>query len=156
MERARRMVEGAGPVDGLLEVVLTDDAYVHDLNRRYRDKDRPTDVLSFSYLENHETERARLLRGECLAREFSDDPGEGEVLVGQVLISEPSLRARELRRDHTDDEEFVFLVAHGLLHTLGYDHGDAQQALEMEAEQEALLGPWINGPDGAARGETAS
>lgn len=155
VERARRVVEAAGPTDGVLEVVLTGDDYVHELNLRYRNKDKATDVLSFSYLEDHEAQRGALLRGEVKARECSDDPGEGEVLVGQVLISEASLRARELRLDHSDDEEFVFLVAHGLLHTLGYDHGDAEEASMMEAAQEALLRSLSDGRDPVPRGESA-
>lgn len=156
LQRARRLVEVAGPADGLLEVVLTDDSYVHELNRLYREKDRPTDVLSFSYLEAHEEKREELLRGEISAREFSDDPGEEPVLVGQVLISETSLRSRELRRDHSDDEEFLFLVAHGLLHTLGYDHGDEEQAREMEEQQEWLLRQEAETTRGNERGEQSS
>ncbi len=156
LERARRLVETAGPQDGVLEVVLTDDDYIHELNRRYRDKDRPTDVLSFSYLEGHEPARLALLMRERNASEFSDDPQDGEVLVGQVLISEMSLRSRELRLDHSHDDEFLFLVAHGLLHTLGYDHGDQEQAAEMETQQLILLQCDTDGPSGAVRGETES
>jgi probable rRNA maturation factor len=126
-------------MDGILEVVLTDDAAVRDLNRRYRGKDQPTDVLSFSYLEGHAEEREALLHGRLGARDFDPGPREDAVLVGQVLISVESMRGREVRRDHDDEEEFLFLVAHGLLHTLGYDHRDEEETAEMQAMEEMVL-----------------
>ena len=91
-----------------------------------------------------------------MAREFSDGMVEDEVLVGQVIISEESLLSRTLRRDHSHDEEFVFLVAHGLLHTLGYDHGDEEQASEMEGHQEELLRAVIDAATEEPRGDEAS
>jgi len=143
VERARRLVEAWGPSDGVLEVVLTGDGRIHDLNRRYRGKDRPTDVLSFSYLEGHEERRDELLHGRLPAREFSGDPPVDDdaapVLVGEVLISVETMQRRDVRLDHDDDEEFVFLVVHGMLHTLGFDHAHRDEAMEMEKNMEMIL-----------------
>ncbi len=148
VESVRRMVENCGPADGVLEVVLTSDARVRQLNSRYRNKDRATDVLSFSYLEGHEPFRSDLLHRRRVARDFSGDPTppaadpadpDEAVLVGQVLIGVETMLYREIRRDHSDDEEFVFLVIHGMLHTLGYDHHTEEEARQMEMELERIL-----------------
>ncbi len=135
----REMLAAWGPTDGILEVVLTDDRVIRELNRRYRQKDRATDVLSFSYLEGHESSREELLKADRLARDFCSESLDGEVLVGQVLISVETMRGRDVRPEHTDGEEFHFLAVHGMLHTLGYDHAREEDAREMERAQEAIL-----------------
>lgn len=142
-DQARRLVESVGPIDGILEVVLAGDDEVHRLNREYRGKDKTTDVLSFSYLEGHEGFREDLLYRRVQARRFSDEPGDGPLVVGLVMISVETMLKRDLRTDHSDEEEFVFLVIHGMLHTLGYDHTDVDGTLEMERKMEEIL------PDGA-------
>ena len=148
----KRMLTAWGPSDGILEVVLTDDQTIRELNRRYRQKDRATDVLSFSYLEGHEDSREDLLRADRSARDFSSDELEGEVLVGQVLISAETMRGRDVRLDHTMEEEFRFLVVHGMLHTLGYDHASEEEAEEMERAQETILSSHGSPDGGEAKG----
>lgn len=139
--RARAMVAGAGPSDGTLQVVLTGDCHLHALNKRYRKKDRPTDVLSFSYLTGHESARERLLRGRARARRFSEEVGvpPGPVLVGQVLISLDTIGARNANERGPAEEDLLLMVAHGLLHVLGFDHEDDPGAQEMEARERELL-----------------
>lgn len=151
-EQLRRLIAGLGPPDGILEVVLTDDHVIRQLNRDYRQKDRSTDVLSFSYLEGHEEHRRELLQGRRKAREFSQDPVEDEIVVGQVLISVETMRNRDIRLDHTDAEEFQFLAIHGMLHTLGYDHMNDEDAQEMENAQEEILKAPREEPLGGSEG----
>jgi len=150
--RLRRLIAGFGPPDGILEVVLTDDQVIRQLNRDYRNKDRPTDVLSFSYLEGHEEHRQDLLQGRRKAREFNQESPEDQIVVGQVLISVETMQKRDIRRDHDDNEEFQFLAIHGMLHTLGYDHINAEDAKEMEDAQDTILKAPREEPLGGSEG----
>ncbi len=120
--RARRMVLAAALSDpGLgdeVEVGLTlaDDGEVHALNRAYRRKNRPTDVLAFAMSEGD---------GPKL-------PG----LLGDVVISLDTA-ARQARRGL--EAEVTFLWAHGLCHLLGYDHQTDRQEKEMNLRMSELL-----------------
>jgi len=139
---AERLVD-AGPSDGQLQVVLTDDATIHELNREYRGKDKPTDVLSFSYLGGHETARHELVDGAS-ARPYCDDPpgdSDGQLLVGQILISLDTVRERGGRSGRSFDEEILFLMVHGMLHVLGFDHVDDADAEEMEKLETSIFAP---------------
>ncbi|HAC78834.1 MAG: rRNA maturation RNase YbeY [Candidatus Binatia bacterium] len=85
-----------------LSILLTDDEEIHRLNQAYRQRDRPTDVLSFSQREG-------------------DFPGPAAVL-GDVVISMDTAHRQAHERGHSFDVELLELLAHGLLHLLGYDH----------------------------------
>lgn len=82
---------------GEVSVVLAGDDLLRRLNREYRGRDRPTDVLSFP------------------------GPGEGEGL-GDVVISVPTAARNARRQGHSVQRELDILAVHGLLHVLGYDH----------------------------------
>ncbi len=140
----RALVGESGPADGALEVVLTDDAALSEQNQRYRDVDGPTDVLSFSYLEGHEDARERLLRGEVPVATFLDDPVQGEEvpLAGSILVSVPYVVRRGPVHQPDLESEMVFMVVHGLLHVLGYDHADDEQRAQMQAEEERSMQRW--------------
>ena len=121
--RIARMVRAAWRAEGgrrELEVALrlTDDATIHALNREYRRKDRPTDVLAFALRE-----------------------GEGGALhphmLGDVVISVDTARRQARRRGLPG--EILFLAAHGLCHLLGYDHRTDREEAEMNARMAALL-----------------
>jgi probable rRNA maturation factor len=119
--RVTRMVRAAGLAEsGELEVTLrlTDDATIRELNRVYRGRDKPTDVLAFAQREGE---------GGDL------HPG----LLGDIVISMETA-ARQARRGL--DRELLFLAAHGLCHLLGYDHNTDEEEAEMNARMAALLG----------------
>ncbi|MFZ5590607.1 MAG: rRNA maturation RNase YbeY [Bacillota bacterium] len=123
----RRVVEKAlaeelSGEDAEVSVVLVDDEYMRDLNFRYRQIDSPTDVLSFAMEE-----------GEELA-----DAGEGRIL-GDIVISLPTALRQSMEYGHSLDRELGFLVVHGVLHLLGYDHDTPQGEQEMLARTEAIL-----------------
>lgn len=86
-----------------LSVLLTDDSEIHQLNREYRGVDRPTDVLSFSQQEG----------------EF---PSIAPDLLGDVVISLETAKKQAVEQGHSLEEELFILLAHGILHLLGYDH----------------------------------
>jgi probable rRNA maturation factor len=98
-----------------LSILLTDDAFIRTLNREHRGKDKPTDVLSFSQTEG-------------------DEPGGlpdalTEGLLGDVVISLDTAERQARKRKHTLMDEVRFLLAHGILHLMGYDHQtDAEEA----------------------------
>jgi len=103
-----------------LSVAFVDDERMCELNRDWRGKDRPTDVLSFSQLE-----------GE-------DMPGEA-VLLGDVVVSVDTLQRQAREGGWSDEEELVRLLLHGLLHLLGHDHEVEDDAAAMRAEEKRLV-----------------
>lgn len=97
-----------------LELLLTTDEEIHELNKTYRGKDRPTDVLSFTL----------------------DDPNT----LGQLVISIPRARQQAEDLGQTLEEELRFLFTHGLLHLLGYDHEEPEDEKQMLQKTYAILG----------------
>jgi len=124
---ADRMLAALGLGAAELSVVLTDDAGIHRLNVEHRGEDRPTDVLAFP-----------MDFGDQDAREPAA-PGVGEPLLGDVVISVPTALRQARRAGHSLAEELRFLLAHGLLHLVGYDHRDAQEKAEMDRETTRLV-----------------
>jgi len=112
-----------------ISIVITDDAQVRELNRTYRGKDTPTNVLSFPMQEG----------------EFSDiTPG----LLGDVVISLDTARAEALAAEISTDERMSQLLVHGILHLLGFDHESGEaQARKMEEKSLELLRRIEGNPD---------
>ena len=98
--------------DPEISVVLCDDPFIRDLNRDYRQKDKPTDVLSFA----------------------QDDPN----VLGDIVVSLPTA-ARQAAAGWPLESEITLLGVHGLLHLLGYDDETAAGAWEMQRRTEAVL-----------------
>lgn len=117
---AAHLLRAFGLEDGELSVVLCDDAFITPLNRDWRGKDRPTDVLSFAQREGEEAD--------------PDDP-----VLGDVIISLETAARQAEERGHSLDHEARVLLVHGVLHLLGYDHEEDEEAEEMEALERDLL-----------------
>jgi len=118
---ARCLLAALREVDAELTVTLCNDAEIHRLNRDYRGKDRPTDVLAFAM------------------REGPRIPGD-EAVLGDVVISLET--AARQARDHrvSAAEEVRMLLIHGVLHLLGYDHERSPaDARRMKAQERMLL-----------------
>jgi probable rRNA maturation factor len=118
--RAARMLEALRLSHAELSIVLCDDATIHALNRDYRKKDEPTDVLAFSMREGPYAELA------------------GEML-GDVIVSLDTAARQAADKKHALDREVTMLVAHGLLHLLGYDHASRTEERRMTARTDALI-----------------
>lgn len=122
---ATRLLRAEGCSEDVeVSVLLTDDAGIAALNKDYRGIDGPTDVLSFSQMEGDESFGGRA----------------DEKLLGDVVISVETARRQADERGYSLDEEIDVLLAHGLLHLLGYDHAQPEEAARMFALQAELLG----------------
>ena len=107
-----------------VSLTLSDDEYIHTLNRQYRSKDCPTDVLSFALNEGEEPE-------------IIDGPEE--MLLGDIIISVETAARQAEEFGHSLERELAFLTVHGMLHLLGYDHQREEERSEMRAEEEYVL-----------------
>jgi probable rRNA maturation factor len=117
---AKSVLAGEGVASGGITVVLTGDAGIRGLNARHRGIDRATDVLAFPLHE--------------------EIPGEG-VYLGDVIVSLERARAQSGRFGNDPEAELARLLAHGILHLLGYDHHAPADGRRMKgAERRALSG----------------
>jgi probable rRNA maturation factor len=108
-------------------VLWADDAYIRTLNREYRGKDCATDVLSFAMQDEGEDEPV-----------LEDDP-LAEILLGDIVISLETAQRQAEEYGHDMDREISFLLVHGMLHLLGYDHGEESERQVMRQEEEKIL-----------------
>lgn len=111
-----------GPIE--LSVVVTNDARIQELNREYRGKDYPTDVLSFSQIEGPD--------GFPL-------PSDAPRPLGDIVISYDRVRAQAGEYGHSQQRELAYLTVHGLLHLIGFDHEAEQDRQRMRAAEESAL-----------------
>jgi probable rRNA maturation factor len=120
MRRAiRLLLRQEGWSEGDVSIVLTDDEEIRSLNRTYRGKDEPTDVLSFSLRE--------VAAGETTVDLSSL---EEELALGEVYISIPTAMRQAQAGERTLEEEVAFLAVHGVLHLLGYED-ESQEGYEQ-------------------------
>ena len=108
-----------------LSILLTDDAGIQEINRDHRGKDKPTDVLSFPQNE--------------FLRPMVPDNGHDLGLLGDVIISIDTAERQAAQRKRPLLDEIRFLLAHGVLHLLGYDHMDPEEKREMTAMTRRLV-----------------
>lgn len=128
-----RVLEAAAEleeVEGEVTVTFVDNESIHELNRDYRGIDRPTDVLSFAMNEEGEEEMEIIL---------DEEMDELPNMLGDIVISIPKAHEQAEEYGHSFEREMGFLVAHGFLHLLGYDHETAEDEKEMFARQDEIL-----------------
>ena len=138
---ARQVIEAALDFEGCLyetevSLLLTDNEGIRVLNREHRDMDRPTDVLSFPML-HFETpadfSEAETEEADCF------NPESGELVLGDIIISLEKVVEQAEKYGHSQKREYAFLIAHSMLHLMGYDHESPEEAGVMEARQAAIL-----------------
>lgn len=115
LERTLKLTETKSNVE--VNVVLVDDAMIHAYNKDFRNIDRPTDVLSFP--------------------DGSEE--DGVLMMGDIIISVEAIRRQAKDYGHSLKRELCFLVAHGYLHLLGYDHHTDAEEKEMFGLQKEIL-----------------
>ncbi|CAN5755744.1 rRNA maturation RNase YbeY [soil metagenome] len=112
-----------------LSVLVVDTEYMASLNQRWMGEGEPTDVLAFPMDELDTARRP-------------DDPDPGPSLLGDVVVG-PTVAVRQAAAaGHSFEDELHLLTAHGILHLLGYDHGDAEEEREMFGVQGRVLRSW--------------
>lgn len=124
------------PYEAMVNVLLTDDQGILQFNRDFREMDAPTDVLSFPNIEYDKPADFRHVE-EFAADCF--DPDTGELVLGDIIISAEKVCGQAKAYGHSEKREFAFLVAHSMLHLLGYDHMAEKEAAVMEEKQERAL-----------------
>ena len=103
-----------------------DNEFIHNINRDYRHIDRPTDVISFAFLDGTEGKDKIFQSGEM-------------VVLGEIYISFDKAREQAVSYGHSLDRELKFLFVHGILHLLGYDHMTPEDEKVMFALQDEIL-----------------
>ncbi len=104
-----------GKRHGQVDLVLVDDKAIKALNKEYRGKNKPTDVLSFAYLEITEFKKEK-----------------GDIIIGDIFISADIAAKQAKKAKHSLKKEMEVLFVHGMLHLLGLDHKTDKQEREME------------------------
>jgi probable rRNA maturation factor len=123
------------PFEVEVDILLTNNEKIRRLNQETRQKDEPTDVLSFPYLW-----LVRPADFSALVKESTDfNPESGELMLGNIVISAEKLREQAKLFNHSLKREYAFLLTHSLFHLLGYDHGSEEEARVMEEKQESIL-----------------
>ncbi len=112
-------------------IVLTDDNGIHQLNKQYRDVDKPTDVLSFPILD--------ILKGQINQDSGDIDKDKELILLGDIVISLETVKRQAEEYGHSFNRELAFLTTHGMFHLLGYDHMNEADEKEMLEKQEKVL-----------------
>lgn len=105
----------------IFNIIIVDNEYIHKLNKEYRGIDRPTDVISFALEDN------------------SDFELEGIRVLGDIYISIDKVYEQAEAYGHSNLREICFLMIHGFLHLLGYDHMEPEDEKVMFGKQEEIL-----------------
>ena len=116
-----------------LGLVITNQERIHQLNRSYRGKDEPTDVLSFSMFPEP------LVTGDSEASSPFAQPPDGVLHLGEVIISYPQAVIQAEEHEHSVKREIAILIIHGVLHLLGYDHVEPELECQMKIREEEIL-----------------
>ena len=136
----RRVIEAAldyedCPYEVQVEVLVTDNESIRQINLDSRGIDAPTDVLSFPSI-------AYEVPGDFSGVEDDPmlfEPESGELMLGDMVISMDKVREQADAYGHTQKRELAFLTAHSMFHLMGYDHMEEGERLLMEEKQRELL-----------------
>ena len=104
--------------DKYISIVFVNNEKIHEINKTYRNVDRPTDVISFAFLDNFDID---------------------DTSLGEIYISVDKIKEQAISYNHSELREECFLLVHGLLHLLGYDHIKKEEEIVMFKLQEEIL-----------------
>lgn len=139
-ELAKNVIEAAldyaeCPYEAEVNLLLTMNDEIHEMNNQFRQIDRATDVLSFPMVDY-------AVPGEF---DFLEDafeyfnPETGELMLGDIVISKEKVIAQAEEYGHSVEREYAFLIAHSMLHLFGYDHMEEEERAVMEEKQKEIL-----------------
>ena len=124
------------PYEAEVNLTLTDNDGIHEINRMYREIDAPTDVLSFPMLSYEDAGDFSALED---AYEDNFNPDTGEIMLGDIIISIDRVKEQAVSYGHSERREYAFLIVHSMLHLFGYDHMTPEEAAIMENKQNQIL-----------------
>ena len=123
------------PYDAQVNLVLTDNEEIERVNTEFREIHAPTDVLSFPMITFETPADYAIVEEDQSYFDLDTD----ELLLGDIMISVDKVFAQAEEYGHSVTREFCFLVAHSMLHLLGYDHMTPEEAVVMENKQRTAL-----------------
>lgn len=114
-----------------VNVLLTDDAGIHEINLEFRSVDRPTDVLSFPMNE--------LIAGEFSSEYCEKNMDTDKIMLGDMVLSLERAREQAIEYNHSENREISYLTIHSILHLLGYDHMDEAEEKRLMRSREEIV-----------------
>lgn len=124
------------PYEAEVNVLLTDNDAIQEINRDYRQIDAPTDVLSFPMVDFEMESDFDHVEDHV---EDYFNPETGELILGDIIISIEKVIEQAVKYGHSQERELAFLIAHSMLHLCGYDHMDEAEREVMEGKQREIL-----------------
>lgn len=131
-----KFLDHAGcPYEAEINLLITDDESIREINREQRNIDAPTDVLSFPMVEYD-------VPGDFTEAEKEDDCFNietGELMLGDIVLSADRIKAQAEEYGHSIRREYAFLIVHSMLHLIGYDHMNEKDRILMEEKQRNIM-----------------
>ncbi len=139
-ELATKVIEAAldyekCPYEVEVNLLLTMNDEIQEMNQNFRQIDRATDVLSFPMIDYEEAGNFDFL--EDVMDAFH--PESGELILGDIVISKEKVISQAEEYGHTVEREYAFLIVHSMLHLFGYDHIEEDERMVMEAKQKEIM-----------------
>ena len=123
------------PYDPEVNLTISDNIRIQEINREFRGIDRATDVLSFPMIEY-----ASPADFSGIEQQYDTvNPDTGEVMLGDIVLSADRIKTQAEEYGHSQKREFAFLIVHSMLHLFGYDHMEPEEASVMETHQKMIL-----------------
>ena len=111
-----------------ITITLTNEQNIKEINNKYRNIDKETDVLSFPMFEREELEK--IIKNKIY---------DHEDVLGDIVISIPRVEMQAEEYGHSFERELSYMVVHGFYHLMGYDHMEEKEKEEMRAKEEQVL-----------------
>ena len=133
LELVEKVIEQAFLTEGIdkkklyINVILTNPENIRKANKKYRDIDKETDVLSFPMFEKQEIEK------------IMQNENEAQDILGDIIISIQRVEEQAQEYGHSFEREFAYMLIHGFYHLMGYDHIEESDKQQMREKEEYVL-----------------
>ena len=121
--------EGLDEINMYVNVILTNPKNIKETNKKFRNIDRETDVLSFPMFERNEI--------DAIIKE--EQKFQVQEVLGDIMISIQRVEQQAKEYGHSFERELAYMLIHGFYHLMGYDHMNEEEKKEMRAKEETIL-----------------